>query len=252
MLVDAGYEEIDWYYPKGMSGMYYSLFAAYGHSITVPDERVPLILWLQGGPGASSQFAAFTEMGPIRITKDRISQMGYAWNIMGHTVFIDQPLTVGFSYSRDKSKPLVSSAKQAADHLLNFLYNLYTQWPALKKSPLYITGESFAGHYIPAFSTKILNNNTFLRATGINYEGIAIGDGWTDPTNQMNHYDSYLYSVGIVSNKFRDTCTWFQNKAIQHIAFGDYKNVAFISRRPLLSLISSPIMMKLAINIGAE
>jgi carboxypeptidase C (cathepsin A) len=55
--------------------MYYSLFAAFGHSVTVPDARVPLILWLQGGPGASSQFAAFTENGPIRITKDRNYQL---------------------------------------------------------------------------------------------------------------------------------------------------------------------------------
>jgi carboxypeptidase C (cathepsin A) len=157
---------------------------------------------------------------------------------MGHTVFIDQPLTVGFSYQRDKSKPLVSSARQAADHLLNFLYNLYNQWPALKKSPLYITGESFAGHYIPAFASKILNNNTFLNATKIVLEGIAIGDGWTDPQNQINHYDSYLYSVGIVSNKFRDTCTWFQTKAIQHIAFGDYKNVFVLSFRPRPTSIS--------------
>lgn len=30
--------------------------------------------------------------------------------------------------------------------------------------------------------------------------------------------------MGIVSNKFRDTCTWFQTRAIQHISFGDYKN----------------------------
>jgi carboxypeptidase C (cathepsin A) len=59
---------------------------------------------------------------------------------MGHTVFIDQPLGVGFSYTTDKTKPLVSSARLAADHLLNFLYNLYKQWPALKTSPLYITG----------------------------------------------------------------------------------------------------------------
>jgi hypothetical protein len=36
-FLHPGYEEIDWYYPKGQSGMYYSFFAAYGHSITVPD-----------------------------------------------------------------------------------------------------------------------------------------------------------------------------------------------------------------------
>jgi carboxypeptidase C (cathepsin A) len=136
---DAGYEEIDWYYAPGKSGMYYSMFSATGHSPTVPDVRVPLILWLQGGPGASSQFGAFTEIGPIRITSDRIYEFGKSWNIMGHTVFIDQPLGVGFSYN-DKTKPLVNSARQAADHLLNFLSNLYKQWPALKTSPLYITG----------------------------------------------------------------------------------------------------------------
>jgi carboxypeptidase C (cathepsin A) len=86
---------------------------------------------------------------------------------MGHTVFIDQPIGVGFSYSTNTSKPLVNSARQAADHLLNFLFNFYKQWPALKASPLYITGESFAGHYIPAFASKILGNKTFLNATNI-------------------------------------------------------------------------------------
>lgn len=155
---------------------------------------------------------------------------------MGHTVFIDQPLGVGFSF--DKSgKPMVSNARQAGDHLLNFLNNLYITWPALKKSPLYITGESFAGHYIPAFANKILNNITFMSKTNITFEGVAIGDGWTDPINQLNFYDSYLYSVGIVSNKFRDTCTWFQTQAIQNINFADYKNVRFLLSRQLNSLI---------------
>lgn len=109
---------------------------------------------------------------------------------------------------------MVSSARQAADHLLNFLNNLYRQWPALKKSPLYITGESYAGHYIPAFGSKLVNNDTFIMANGIKLGGIAIGDGWTDPVIQINFYDSYLYSVGVVSNKFRDTMTWFQTNAI--------------------------------------
>lgn len=47
--------------------MYYNLFTAMGHSITEESDKVPLIIWLQGGPGASSQFGAFTEVGPIRI-----------------------------------------------------------------------------------------------------------------------------------------------------------------------------------------
>jgi carboxypeptidase C (cathepsin A) len=52
--------------------MYYSLFSAAGQSVIVPDQRVPLIIWLQGGPGSSSQFGAFTELGPIRFTKEKV------------------------------------------------------------------------------------------------------------------------------------------------------------------------------------
>lgn len=37
------------------------------HDVMKEDEEVPLIVWLQGGPGSSSQFGAFTEISPIRI-----------------------------------------------------------------------------------------------------------------------------------------------------------------------------------------
>ncbi len=47
--------------------MFYSLFGAYGHDIMTPSDTVPLIIWLNGGPGSNSQFGAFTEVGPIRI-----------------------------------------------------------------------------------------------------------------------------------------------------------------------------------------
>lgn len=141
-------------------------------------------------------------------------------------MFIDQPLNVGYSFAGDRQGDTqVSSARQAADHLVNFLFKLYKQWPSLKASPLYITGESYAGHYIPSLAAKILDNTTFLQLTGIKLAGISIGDGWTDPVSQINYYDSYLYTVGIVSNKWRDTCTWFQTNAIENIYHGAYSNV---------------------------
>ena len=64
---NEGFEEIDWYYNQGGSAMYYSMWSAYLHDPTIPDPNVPLMIWLQGGPGASSQFGAFTELGPIKI-----------------------------------------------------------------------------------------------------------------------------------------------------------------------------------------
>lgn len=133
--------------------MYYQLFGAVGNDLSKVDTNTPLIIWLQGGPGGSSQFGAFTENGPIRINKGRPSLFQHSWNYFGHMLFIDQPLNVGFSYAGNRTgTKQVSSANEAANHLVNFLDNFYKEWPQLRTAPLYITGESFAGHYIPAFA----------------------------------------------------------------------------------------------------
>ena len=84
----------------------------------------------------------------------------------------------------------------------------------------------------------------------ITFAGIAIGDGWVDPYSQINQYDSYLYSVGIVSNKFRDTLTWFQTQSIQNQALGNNKNVYIVLLRQLATLVLSLKILKLEINIG--
>lgn len=73
----------------------------------------------------------------------------------------------------------------------------------MKQNPLYLTGESFAGHYLPNLAKKIIQNETKL---SFNLQGVSIGDGWTDPINQVNYYDTFLWSVGVVSTKFRYTC----------------------------------------------
>ena len=49
-----------------------------------------------------------------------------------------------------------------------------------------------------------------------------LGDGWVDPLNQVNHYDSYLWSAGIADRNVRDLCTWFQNNAMINIQNGNY------------------------------
>jgi len=96
--------------------MYYQLFSSVGSSLNESDSRVPLIIWLNGGPGSSSLFGAFTENGPIRILKNKTSYFQNPWNLLGHTLYIDQPLNVGFSYygNRTGSKQVVGSAAKAA------------------------------------------------------------------------------------------------------------------------------------------
>jgi len=66
-----------------------------------------------------------------------------------------------------------------------------------------------------------LNNQTKL---GFNLHGVSIGDGWTDPVNQVNYYDTYLWSVGVIGNKFRDVCSWYQTHSILNIYDGNFQN----------------------------
>lgn len=61
----SGYEDVDWYFPKGTASIYYSIWQ--GSNLPWADKTVPLIIWLQGGPGAPSQFGCFNEIGPVFI-----------------------------------------------------------------------------------------------------------------------------------------------------------------------------------------
>lgn len=202
--------------------MFYQLFSGHGINPRTENPKIPLLIWLQGGPGASSQYGCHTEIGPVRIVNGTARNFDRAWNLFGHLMCIDSPLNVGFSYYGDREGDTqVSSTDQATNHLVNFLVNFYETWPELAKSPLYITGESFAGHYIPVLGKKLLTNSSLKFQVG----GVAIGDGWTDPINQINYYDTYLWSVGVIDRGFRDTCTWFQTNGIINIYEGDYQKV---------------------------
>ena len=53
-------------------------------------------------------------MGPIRINNNQAKLFPYSWALLGHMLFIDQPLNVGFSHYGDRNATSqVSSANEA-------------------------------------------------------------------------------------------------------------------------------------------
>jgi len=150
-------------------------------------ETDPLVFWLTGGPGCSSELAIFYENGPYKINDDLTLRTNeYSWNQNANLVFVDQPVGTGFSKARDPTHFAINE-KMVAENFYRFLIKFYSRYPQFKNTPLFITGESYAGHYIPAIADFIVQNPD----EDIKLSGVAIGNGWVAPYDQYPAYAEF-------------------------------------------------------------
>jgi len=141
----------------------------------------PVVLWLNGGPGCSSLTGLFMELGPASITKDqKIKHNAYSWNSNASVIFLDQPVNVGYSYSGGSVSNTVAAGKDVYALLTLF----FKQFPEYSEQSFHISGESYAGHYIPVFASEILSH----KKRNINLQSVLIGNGLTDGLTQYPEY----------------------------------------------------------------
>jgi len=127
-----------------------NLFYWYFPSLANPSDA-PLVFWLTGGPGCSSTIALFTENGPFTINDDlTLKKNPFSWHNNSNIVFVDQP--VGTGWSKGKASDYVVDETKVAKHFYKFLVGFLNEWTQFKGREIFITGESYAGHYIPAIS----------------------------------------------------------------------------------------------------
>ncbi|KAI9065612.1 alpha/beta-hydrolase [Trametes sanguinea] len=132
----------------------------------------PWAIWLNGGPGSSSMLGLTSENGPIHINSDfSASQNNYSWDRLADYFWIDQPVGVGFATADPAG--YVHDEDEMGRDFMNFLSNLVKVFPSLKTRPLYLTGESYAGTYIP----YIMKTYFSLANPPVNIVKFAIGDG---------------------------------------------------------------------------
>jgi len=81
----------------------------------------PLIFWLSGGPGCSSEIAVFYENGPFTIDNNMtLKSNDYSWNNVSNMVYIDNPLGTGFS-DVTKLKQLDKNEDEIASNMYVFI-----------------------------------------------------------------------------------------------------------------------------------
>ncbi|KAJ6483954.1 alpha/beta-hydrolase [Mycena sanguinolenta] len=144
-------------------------------SLTAPantNNTDPWVIWLQGGPGSSGMIALTTESGPIHVQANGtwfINQ--FSWHSLADTIWIDQPVGTGFSTS--DLTGYIPNEDQMGEDFIGFLSNLVKVFPSLATRPLYLTGESYAGTYIPYITKHIFQTAN----PPVKLRKITIGDG---------------------------------------------------------------------------
>ena len=152
---------------------------------TNPNATNEITLWLNGGPGCSSLDGFFHENGPA------IWQPGtylpvpntYAWTNLTNVVWVEQPVGTGYSQGTANATSEIDVATQFLPFWKNFM-DLFQ----LQNRKVYVTGESYAGQYVPYIADAMLNQND---TTYFNVNGIIVYDpsiGYDAITEQVPAY----------------------------------------------------------------
>jgi hypothetical protein len=103
-----------------------------------------------------------------------------SWTKVANMLFLDQPVGVGYSYFTNLDNGYVSAQEELAIDTANALQLFFAKHPEYSNNALYLFGESFAGHYVPAIASHILSMPTSNEADtlpALNLKGIGLGDG---------------------------------------------------------------------------
>ena len=174
------------------------MFYFYFKSRSATPSKDPVVLWMTGGPGCSSELAVFYENGPYHITPDlKLEVTEHGWDTVSNLVYVDQPINTGFSYSDDPSDE-VHDESVVAEDMLQFLAEFVEAHPELEGNDFYVTGESYAGHYVPAVSYRVFRAAQAGEFTGLNLRGLAVGNGLTMPEIQYGAYADYAVGTDMV------------------------------------------------------
>lgn len=129
---------------------------------------------------------------------------------MSHNLlYIDNPVGTGYSFT-DNEKGYATNETHVGRNVYIALTQFFKLFPELQANDFFVTGESYAGKYVPAVSHAIKDYN-MKAETKINLKGLAIGNGLTDPENQLL-YGDYLYQIGLIDFNGRDLFHKYEEK----------------------------------------
>lgn len=185
------------------------------------DETLPLVAWFNGGPGCSSLDGLLYENGPFRVTVEepgKLTPFEFAWTKMAHMLYLEAPVGVGFSYSDDPAADYYTNDDKTANDNLAAIQKFFSLYPELKSSPFFLSGESYAGVYVPTLAEAIMKADKAGKYDGAKLIGMAVGNGCSgnqvgacaDGTQREQYVAPFLSQTALISEdikaELRATC----------------------------------------------
>lgn len=158
----------------------------------------PVVLWLNGGPGASSLGGLLYENGPFTINDDgqTLARNPTSWNKHANMLYIEAPVGVGFSYNIS-GEYTSGDVIQAEENYQSLVYFFNEKFPHLKSNAFFITGESYGGVYVPTLAEAVVRGNLEQPAAEnqINLKGFAVGNGVNEFSANSQLYFAYYHGL---------------------------------------------------------
>ncbi|KAG6093719.1 Cell death protease [Claviceps sp. LM220 group G6] len=161
-------------------------------------NRQRTVIWLNGGPGCSSEDGALMEVGPYRVKSDQTLALNNgSWNEFANLLFVDSPVGTGYSYVDTNN--YVHELTGMADQFVIFMDKFFQLFPEYEHDDIYIAGESYAGQHIPYIAKAILDRNAQKTpAEKWSLQGLLIGNGWISARDQADSYLKFGYEKGLL------------------------------------------------------
>jgi len=151
----------------------------------------------------------FAELGQLLVdeqdpTKLRLNP--YTWTNISSSLFFEAPACVGYSYADTLDGCVHTDESTAADNLAA-LKVFFTNYSEYASNPFYISGESYAGVYVPTLAKAVYLSNVAGGTPQINLKGIMVGNGCVGldygtcsfgSATEINNNIPYFFGHGLI------------------------------------------------------
>uniref|UniRef100_A0A0E0L8R8 Carboxypeptidase n=1 Tax=Oryza punctata TaxID=4537 RepID=A0A0E0L8R8_ORYPU len=180
-------------------------FAQYAGATILRSESILLTTAFNlPGPGCSSiAYGVAEEVGPFHVNADGqgVHLNPYSWNQVANILFLDSPVGVGYSYSNVSDDILNNGDARTANDSLMFLTKWIERFPQYKGREFYVTGESYAGHYVPQLAQAIKRHHEVTGDKSINLKGYMVGNALFDDFHDHLGIFQFMWTNGLISDQ---------------------------------------------------